>query len=657
MRITTRVLAGFLILSLVLAVILANPKLPGIISDGMVLQQGVKVPIWGWADPHERITVEFGGQKVTEDADGEGKWKLFLSPLEVSDSGQMTVRGNKSIVVHNVLVGEVWLCSGQSNMEFPLGSTTTADVDVPNADYPQIRLFTVPRSCVLDPSSDTEGNWVECSPENAADFSAVAYHFGSKLHKEQSVPVGLIESSWGGTQAEEWTRLEALEEVEIFEPILQRWDETAPEVKNLLRAPARFALNLDDVELLPTDTGSESMVLADFENGKLQTRIGGVWSEDLVDPRGAYSLKVESPGRAGSRGAASIHGRMEISHWPMIRMELAPEGSPVDLSRYRGIRFYSRGEGLFRIHFLQPSVTDWDHYASPIYEASDEWIKSVVLFEELKQAGWGKAQPFTPAKLTGMILEPRLTRERLSRPPSGLFNGMIFPLAPFAIRGAIWYQGEGNAGRAYQYRQLLPTMIKSWRSLWGQPEFPFLIVQLPNFKPRKAEPSESAWAELREAQLMTLSLPQTGLAVSIDVGEADDVHPRNKTEIGNRLAAWALGTVYGKKVVYSGPLVEDVRFEGNKAILSFVHTGGGLVARGSQGPQGFTLAGPDQKFFWARARIIGSEVEVWSDLVSNPVSVRYGWADNPNCTLYNKEGFPASPFRTDDWPGVTVDSK
>jgi sialate O-acetylesterase len=565
----------------------------------------------------------------------------------------MKIQGDTTITLKDILVGEVWICSGQSNMEFPLGSTRTAEGEVPKARHPQLRLFTLPRACSLEPLSDAEAGWETCTPDTARHFSAVGYFFGRKIHRTLNVPVGLIECSWGGTQAEEWTDLESLKSVPEFGPILERWENAPQEIRDLLKGPRPVELWFDQIQLLSDGPANET--IADFDNGSLRTTYGGVWDETDVDPTGAYAVRVRRPGHDGSEGAAVIQGQIEVSHWPMFRIEFAPENRPLDMSGFRGLKFYTRGEGLFKVHFLQPSISDWDNYATSTFQATPEWASVSVLFQDLRQAGWGKKLPFTPDELTGLVIAVQPSLKAVIRPPAGLFNGMIMPVVPYSIQGAIWYQGEGNAGRAYQYRKLLPTLIRSWRRNWNQGDFPFIVVQLPNFKQQMPQPGESNWAELREAQFMSLSCPNTGLAVSIDVGEADDVHPRNKTEIGNRLGAWALGTTYGQKIVYSGPLFESVKFNGSKATVSFKHTGGGLVAKDGNQLEGFALAGPDRVFHWAQARIVGDRVELYSEQIDEPVAVRYAWADNPKCNLYNKEGFPAAPFRSDQWPGLTVD--
>jgi sialate O-acetylesterase len=447
-------------------------------------------------------------------ADQDGKWAFNMNCPEAGGPYEMTLTGKNAITIKNIMAGEVWVCSGQSNMQWSVKASANPEQEIAEANYPDIRLFTVERKVAQQPQSDCTGSWTSCSPETVPDFSAVAYFFGRELHKRLDVPIGLIHTSWGGTPAEAWTRRDALEADADFEPILTRYDDA----------------------------------IAKYPQAKEE-----------------YEKKLEE--------------------WKQAAEKAKAEG---------------------------------------------------------EKAPRKPRPPFGPGN---------------PHSPAGLYNAMIAPLIPYGIQGAIWYQGESNAGRAYQYRKLFPAMIKNWRDDWGQGDFPFLFVQLANFMAIKPEPGESAWAELREAQLMTLSLPNTGMAVIIDIGEAEDIHPKNKQDVGKRLALWALAKTHGKELVYSGPIYKSMKAEGNQVILNFDHVGGGLVAKADEQLKGFAVAGEDRKFVWADARIDGDTVVVSSEDVSEPVAVRYAWADNPVCNLYNKEGLPASPFRTDDWPGVTVDKK
>lgn len=496
--------------------VLADVRLPAVIGDNMVLQQGERVAIWGWAEPGEQVTatVSWSRAKPEATADQDGKWSFKIDAPKAGGPYKMTIKGKNEINLDDIMSGEVWVCSGQSNMQWTVQSSANAEQEIAAADYPNIRLFTVTRKVAREPQSDCEGSWTSCSPQTAPGFSAVAYFFGRELHKRLDVPVGLIHTSWGGTPAEAWTRREVLESDDDFKPILKRFDDA------MARYPQAYK---------------------------------------------EYEQKIEE--------------------WKQAVENAKTEGS--------------RAPGRPR-------------------------------------------EPFGPSH---------------PHSPSGLYNAMIAPLIPYGIQGAIWYQGESNAGRAYQYRTLFPAMITNWRQDWGQGDFPFLFVQLANFMQTKPDPGDSAWAELREAQTMTLCLPNAGMATIIDIGEANNIHPKNKQDVGKRLALWALARTYGKDVVYSGPIYRSMKVEGGKIRLSFDHVGSGLVAGDGEALQGFAIAGADRKFVWAEANIDGRTVVVGSDQVASPVAVRYAWADNPVCNLYNKENLPAGPFRTDDWPGATVDAR
>ncbi|MBI4556854.1 MAG: sialate O-acetylesterase [Candidatus Hydrogenedentes bacterium] len=482
----------------------------------MVVQQGTRIPIWGHAEPSETVTVALAGRVASVAANQEGHWRVDLRALKAGGPHTMTVAGRESTVrVNDVLVGEVWVCSGQSNMEWPLKMAVNGEQEVANANYPQMRLFVVEKKVAAEPQEDCTGRWVACTAESAKDFSAVGYFFGRKLHGELRVPVGLIESAWGGTPAESWTSHESLTATGEFNPILDRW----------------------------------TQVLADWPRAKAD-----------------YDAKLK--------------------HW------------------------------------------------------EEDAAKAKAAGQEPPHKPWLPLGPEHPHR------------------PTSLYNGMISPLLPYAIQGAIWYQGESNAGRAYQYRSLFPAMIQDWRRAWGGHDFFFYFVQLANFMTRLDQPQEeSEWAELREAQLMTLKLKNTGMAVIIDIGEAEDIHPRNKQDVGLRLALAALAETYHRDLPHSGPNYKSMRVSGNRVTLRFTDTDAGLLARGGGPLKGFTIAGDDQKFVWANAEIRKNSVVVWSDAVAKPTAVRYAWADNPECNLYNGAGLPASPFRTDDWPGVTVDKR
>lgn len=632
----------------------ADPVLPTLISDHMVLQQGREIHLWGNADAEEAITVSLAGHTATATTDAAHRWSVRLPALSAGGPFTLTIQGNKKIEIKDVMIGEVWIASGQSNMTFSLDGAEGAATEVPKANYPQIRLFTVPRKIALSPQENTlPAAWKICTPDNAKGFSAVAYFFARELHRKLNVPVGIVESAWPGTAIEDWIAPEALQADAALKPVLDEWNHATPDVKKFAERSLPLDLEFDDFELSPAASGSASKLLTSFNNGMARVSTGGSFFYNWEDAPDA-PFELVSPGRGGDGFAAHIAGRLDGTQNSTLAANYKLDGTAIDLSAYAGIRFWVRGNGSFRFRSKQPTVTDWDDYATPVMKASSDWKAITVLFRDLRQDGWGVTLPFTQDALTGFTIESLTTAEYAPIPVSGLYEGMILPLLPSAFRGAIWYQGESNALKAHQYRKLLPALIASWRDGLQDKDLDFLIVQLPNHGAIPDQPGESAWAELREAQFMTLQqVPQTGMAVTIDVGDPKDLHPHRKLEVGQRLALWAEGTVYNQRTEYSGPLYESMRVEGDAIRVRFAHVGSGLEASNGEPLRGFAVAGEDRKFHWAEARIDGDAVVVSSRDVPSPIAVRYAWADSPVCNLFNKDGLPASPFRTDDWPGIT----
>jgi sialate O-acetylesterase len=482
------------------AVALASP-----FTDHAVLQRDQPIPVWGTADAGEQVTVTFNGQTRSVAAGADGRWLVRLDAHPAGGPFEMTVSGTNTIRLSDILVGEVWICSGQSNMEWTVKNSRDPEQEIAAADFPLIRHFKVEKRTFDTPQTRCNGAWTVCSPATAADYTAVGYYFARKLHQELKVPIGLLNTSWGGTPAEAWTSAPALRGHAAFAGVFAAWDKQA-------------------------------------------------------------------------------------------------ENYPAALEKH------------------QQALAKWEADAAAAKAA-------------------GKPAPQKPRGPQ----DPKTSPHK----PAVLYNGMVAPLVPYAVKGAIWYQGESNAGRAGQYHDLLSLMIADWRRSFGQGDFPFYIVQLANFMARKPEPGESNWAALREAQyLTTTTVKNTGLATIIDIGEEKDIHPKNKQDVGLRLALNALARDYGKQVVYSGPVFKDMTIDGATAVLTFDHLGGGLVAKGDK-LTGFTIAGEDKKFVWADARIVGDTVVVSAASVAKPVAVRYAWADNPECNLYNKADLPAVPFRTD----------
>ncbi len=643
----------------------ATVTVPSLIGDNMVLQAGKKVRIWGWADPQESITVEFANEKASAVADSKGHWQVFVGPMKSGGPFVLTIKGSNTLTIQNVLVGEVWVCSGQSNMEWPLVNTTGATEVIAQANFPEIRLFTVPKKTSGTPLDNVEGRWVVASPEQVGQFSAVAYYFGRELNQKLKIPVGLIHTSWGGTPAEAWTSREALSTPEL-QPILDRYDLSLKDIPDRKKA---FEQQLAAwvKENLYTDEGNKGESLG-YADPKTSTTD---WQQmNLPQFFETAGLKID--------GATWVRKEVELPASWAGKPLLLKLGAIDDYDTT-----YFNGQKVGGIGIETPN----SYTVHRRYQVPAELVKggrnviAVRVFDSAGEGGFGSGEmllapmevDIAPISLRGSWsykIESGLTPKAPdwgSRPeapgpgnqnsPTVLYNAMLAPLFPYAVRGAIWYQGESNSGRAFQYRTLFPTMIRNWRTSWADDDFPFYFVQLANWQPMKPEPGDCEWAELREAQTLTLREPKTGMAVTIDIGETNDIHPRNKLDVGHRLALWALANTYNQKLEFSGPLFKSFSIKGNEIRLKFDHARSGLKTSEGGPVKGFAIAGEDRRFVWAEAQIDGDEIVVSSKDVAKPVAVRYAWADNPVTNLYNKSGLPAAPFRTDDWPGVTVSRK
>lgn len=652
----------------------AEPKLPTIFGDNMVLQQAGKVPIWGKADPNERIDVDIAGQHRLVYAGRDGAWQVEFRNLPVGGPYQMTVKGQtKTITFQNVLVGEVWLASGQSNMEWAWNYfSQDKRLPVGDAEFPSIRFFMVTKKASGEPVPDVQGQWVACTPESMKAFSLVSFYFARSLYQKLQQPVGIVGSYWGGTPAEAWTRMSALESMPETKPMADHYRAVAENYESAMadyqkklaewNLKARFndpgnkgyakgwaEASFDD-SLWPTFKNPQTWESSGIKDMDID---GGVWFRKIVQipnewagrnlvlqlgPIDDYDVTYFNGSEIGATGPEVAES------WQKPRTYQVPSRLVRAGTATIAIRVWdSAGGGGLSSGPMKLSVEDISR--GPIDLAGDWKYQTEASRPTLPQSFWNSQpqQPYGPGSAVS---------------PSNLWNGMIHPLLPFAIKGAIWYQGESNAGRAYQYRALFPGMIKDWRMAWGRGDFPFYFVQLANFMARKADPDESEWAELREAQTMTLRLRNTGMAVAIDIGEAADIHPRDKKSVGERLARWALYRDYGQKdMVPSGPLYQSHQIVGNQVEISFEFAEMGLASVSGQSLRGFSIAGEDRKFVWAQAKTVGDKVIVWSPNVPRPIAVRYAWADNPDCNLISKAGLPASPFRTDTWPGLTVDRK
>jgi sialate O-acetylesterase len=497
----------------------ADVSLNNMFGDHMVLQQGIKNKVWGKADAGEMVTVTLGGQTHTATAAADGAWHVFLDPIkEYGGPHTLTVKGKNTLTFNDVLIGEVWVCAGQSNMQWSVNQSNDADLEKAAAKYPNIRLLSVPQVGTQEPQWNFNGKWTTCTPDTVGGFSAVGYLFGRQLHETLGVPVGLINNAWGGSAAEAWVRRDKLVANEKLKPLHERW------------------------------------------------------------------VKMEE-----GFPAAKAEFEKKLAEWKLIAEMAKAENRPAP------------------------------------------------------------AQPGNPeGQMKG------------NSRPGNIHSGVLTPSIGYGIRGAIWYQGESNASRAYQYRELFPFMIKTWREEWGVGDFPFYWVQLADFKAERPEPADSDWAELREAQTMTMkALPATGEAVIIDIGEGKDIHPKNKQDVAKRLARWALAETYKVPgISCRSPLYKGMEKQGSKIVLAFDHVAGnagGWRPFDVAEPRGFTVAGADKKFVPAQAKILpDGRIEVWTEAVADPVAVRYAWADNPVCNMYSSGGLPLTPFRTDDFPGVTA---
>lgn len=631
--------------SVAISVLHAEVKLPRIFSDNMVLQRDKVIKVWGWADKNETVEVSFLNQQKKVKADKNGNWSIELTSMPYGGPYTMEVKGkNNSITFKNILIGEVWLCSGQSNMEWQVKSSMNAKAEISNADFPQIRSFNVVKDLDMKPKSDLKGSWEVCSPATVGDFSAVAYFFARKLYQELNVPIGIINSSWGGTDIETWTSPESFSKLgDIFKERYKTlnitdFDKFAKESEEGKRAFTQAMLNDPGIAeswfnpSLNTSTWKK-MQVPELWDGELAYVDGILWFR--------YSLTL--PDNVEGKSGTIQLGPIDDNDVTWINGVKVGETNGYNIDRLYNIpaNVLKAGENTIAVKVVD-NAGGGGLYGKP---------------ENLILDAGGKSYPLAGDWLYKVAVSNKAFNYVEFSPnmySSLLYNAMINPIIQYGIKGAIWYQGENNAGQAYNYRTLFPNMITDWRTKWGY-EFPFYWVQLANFMAKDDVPQDSNWAELREAQSMTLSLPKTGEAVITDIGEANDIHPRNKQDVGLRLALNALNKDYGKTdVIYSGPTFKSMEIDGNRAVVSFNNIGKGLKSTSKYGYiEGFAIAGTDNKFVWAKAYIEGDKVIVYSDNISKPVSVRYSWSNNPDVNLFNSEGLPVAPFRTDNLKGIT----
>lgn len=634
-------------------------KMPAVFTSNMVLQQKTKVKVWGKSDPGVEIIVKGSwGDSVICVANKNGEWMAQLPTIEAGGPYKLTVKSGDIIkTFSNVMLGEVWICSGQSNMEMPLISNwakvNNAEQEVVNATNSNIRLFTVEKNIAFIPIDTIEtGRWVQCDTKTVKDFSATAYFFGRKLYKELQVPIGLIHSSWGGTVAEAWTSKNSLINLEDFAEVAEKINQL-----NASRDSLERKFNADtkqmNKEIVKADAGfngSEPVYAAvDFDDSDwYQIDLPKMWEEtDLGNYDGStwFRKEIKLSELVANSKLTLCYGAPD--DWDEAWVNGVKVG---ENKAWNVLRKYDIPEGIAKAgkNVITLRVYDYTGGGGFMGDAKDFRLLSDKAKPILIANGWVAKKGFDFKDINTIPVS--LTDPNQS---TVLFNAMINPLIPYTIQGAIWYQGESNTGRAYQYRELFKTMISDWREQWQQGNFPFYFVQLANYMQRNKQPVDDTWAELREAQAMALELPNTGMAVTIDIGDAKDIHPGNKQGVGKRLALNALANTYKKDVVFSGPIYKSMEIVGSTIEISFNHIQNGLLTANGDALKGFAIAGSNKKFVWADAEIVEGKVIVSSPKIKEPKAVRYAWSANPECNLVNTELLPASPFRTDNWKGIT----
>jgi sialate O-acetylesterase len=626
--------------------VLAQVRLPRFVRDSMIVQRDAKLKIWGWAAKGEKVNVSFNGKNFKATTGLDGKWSLWLTPIKAGGPYTMNIKASNQITINNILAGDVWICAGQSNMvhNMDLHKERYAE-DIAQANYPEIRQFLVPTLTNLQtPVEDIpKGNWKSATPHDVLKFSVVAYFFAKKLYEKYHVPIGLINASVGGTPIEAWTSEEGLKEFPDLLPIVKK--------------------NKDTTYVNGTNRSAQA---SNNQRAKRKQEDKGLigpkpWYDTTYVPKNWNTINI--PGYWEDQGIKDLDG--VVWYRREIEVPASMTGIPAKIALGRIVD----ADFLYVNGVLAGNTTY--QYPQRRYQLKPGLLKpgkNILVIRVLNNGGKGGFVPDKPYYLSagGQTIDLKgywqykvgevYSRDRsggggisFQNQPTALFNAMVAPFTNFAVKGFLWYQGESNSSKAEEYGKLLPALIADWRNQWKQGDLPFLYVQLPNFMEVNYSPSESEWAQLRESQLKALSVPNTAMAVAIDLGEWNDIHPDNKKPIGERLALAAQRIAYGDKdVVYSGPIYQSSRIEGNKIIINFSHTGSGLISIDGEDLNQFAIAGADKKFVWAHAIIENNTVVVWSDDIANPVYVRYAWANNPQgANLYNKEQLPASPFRTD----------
>ncbi|MFY0626253.1 MAG: sialate O-acetylesterase [Reichenbachiella sp.] len=621
----------------------ANISLPKLVSNGMVIQRNSAVNIWGWSDPNQKIDLEFNDESYETTSDKNGNWLIKLNHLSAGGPYDLSI--NDSIWVRDILVGDVWLCSGQSNMELNMKRISPAyPDDILNVENKKIRYFHVPR--VYDFKTERQdlegGQWVSTSSESIQNFGAVAYYFGKTLYDKYNVPIGLINAALGGSPVESWISEDAIRSFPIHFEEAQRFKSDS--LIKTIQLNDEERRNIWYQTSSNKDQGNQNQKWSEpslDDSDWKEIDVPGYWGDnDLGGLNGVVwyrkditlsSKNMQDPatlvlGRIIDADSTFVNGQFvgNVTYQYPPRRYLIPDSLLKKGNNNITVRVINnRGRGGFLLDKNYELI-----FKNEILDLSGKWKYRL-----------------------GVEMNPLERQTFIRWKPVGLFNGMISPLLNYNIKGAIWYQGESNASRAEEYDELFPAMIQNWREKWGIGDFPFLYVQLANYMKRMDNPNESNWARLRESQSKALSMTNTAMAVAIDLGEWNDIHPLNKKDVGKRLALSAQKLAYNEDVIFSGPTYKSMEVRGNQIILSFDNIGSGMVIKEEQASLNeFAIAGTDKKYVWGNAKIVNDQVIVWNENIKNPLAVRYAWADNPDkANLYNKEGLPASPFRTDNW--------
>ena len=628
---------------------IATVKLPGLVSNGMVLQRHQPLLLWGWANPQEAITLHFLGHAYKTNTDNAGRWQVILPACAAGGPYSMTITGENSITISNILIGDVWLCSGQSNMEYSMGKLAQRyRTEMAAAQHPQIRQFLVKRNVVFTPANDVQSDgWVAASPATIPEFTAVGYFFALKLFEKYRVPIGLINSTYGGTPAEAWTGSAGLQDFPAYAAIAERYRDSAQLLAKIAHDKAYVNAWHENVQR--GDQGASWVAASTDATNWATINMPSFWGTQWLKGHSGvvyFRKEIEVPAEAAGKDAVLFLGKLREQDSTYFNgVKVGSTASPYTPRKYivPG-RLVKAGRNVIAVRVLSTiAIGGFDPYNPNPYQlvCGTDSIPLAGLWKY--KAGVG-VDYLRPDSITAFHKQPTV-----------LFNGMIAPLIPYAIKGVIWYQGEDNVSKAREYRSLFPALINNWRAAWKQKELPFLFVQLANFQAPSPLPSEGNFAELREAQSMALALPATGMAVTHDIGQGDDIHPQNKKDVGIRLALLAAYHAYhDKQVVCAAPSYQSMKVSGHKAVVYFKDAASGLVAKDGQPLRHFAVAGADRNYVWAKAVIEGDHVVVCSDAVPHPVAVRYAWANNPEgANLFNTSGLPVSLFRTDDWQPLT----